>query len=142
MQQAALNTYAAMQKDGLTGRALEAAVLNRAANLLRECQNLWDTDGQQDRLDNAVTFCQRVWSFFQAELTDPENPLPPEIKENILRLSIFIDSRLVDVLINPAPDLLTAVININSNIAAGLMESPKSDPEQESMAPGKLAVTA
>ncbi len=142
MQQAALNTYAAMQKDGLTGRALESAVLNRAAKMLKECQSQWGTEGHEERFDSAVTFNQRVWTFFQAELSDPGNPFPREIKENILNLSIFIDQRLIEVLMNPAPELLTVVISINQNIAAGLMEKPRIDEALSAVEPGTLTVSA
>jgi flagellar protein FlaF len=143
MQNNAVNVYAAMQKDGLSGRALEAQVLTRAANMLKECQNHWGENGQDERLDTAVRFNQKVWTFFQAELADPENPLPKEIRENILNLSIFIDRRLIEVLLNPLPGQLTSIININQNIAAGLMDRPKADtnvssaPEQ-----GKLKLSA
>ena len=127
MQQAAHNIYASMQKEGLSGRALEAQVLTRAANLLKECQKRWETEGHEERFDTAVCFNQKVWALFQAELGDAENPLPRELKENLLNLSIFIDSRLIDALIKPTPELLTAVININLNIAAGLSEKPNPD---------------
>jgi flagellar protein FlaF len=128
MQRDALNSYTAMQKEGLSGRALEAQVLTRAATMLRECQVRWGEDGHRERFDTAVRFNQKVWTFFQAELSTPENPLPREIKENLLNLSIFIDSRLIDILLKPDPELLTAVININLNIAAGLTEKPKTAP--------------
>ncbi|MEI6207391.1 MAG: flagellar biosynthesis regulator FlaF [Desulfuromonadales bacterium] len=143
MRNNAYSAYVTMQKEGLTGRALEAQVLTRAANMLKECQNRWGEAGHRERFDAAIKFNQKVWTFFQAELTDSENPLPREIKENIISLSVFIDSRLIDVMINHTPDLLTAVINININIAAGLMEKPKSENVTSSMPePGKVAVSA
>lgn len=143
MQQAAHNVYATMQKEGLTGRALEAHVLTRAAKMLKDCQNHWGEEGHDERFDIAIRFNQKVWTFFQAELTDPENPLPREIKENLLNLSIFIDNRLIEALMNPAPEMLTAVININHNIAAGLMDKPKTGMLNPAVAePGKLAVSA
>jgi flagellar protein FlaF len=61
-----------------------------------------------------------VWSFFQAEPSDPENPLPKSLREDILNLSIFIDKRLFEVLASPDPDKLSIVIDIDFNIAAGL----------------------
>ena len=143
MQHNASNIYSTMQKDGLSGRALEAQVLTRSANMLKECQNRWGEEGHESRLDTAVRFNQKVWTFFQTELSEPENPLPKEIRENLLNLSIFIDSRLIDVLINPAPELLSAVININVNIAAGLMDKPH--PETRSSAtdePKNIAISA
>lgn len=143
MQQAALNSYNAIQKEGLSGRALEAQVLTRAANMLKECQNHWGDDGHDGRFDAAIRFNQKVWTFFQAELTDAENPLPREIRENLLNLSIFIDRRLLEILMKPAPDQLNAVININLNIAAGLMGKTKTTTQTSTVAePGKLAVSA
>ena len=143
MQNNASNIYATMQKVGLTGRALEAQVLTRAANLLKESQNHWDEDGHLERFDTAIRFNQKVWTFFQSELSNPENPLPKEIRENILSLSIFIDRRLIEVLISPAPDQLTAIININQNIAAGLMDKPKvATKDLAQFEQGKLMVAA
>jgi len=143
MQQNATNVYATMQKDGLTGRALEAQVLSRAANMLKDCQNRWGENGHDERLDTAIRFNQKVWTFFQAELTDPENPLPTKIKENILSLSIFIDRRVIEILLNPAVDQLTAIVNINQNLAAGLMVKPKTDNAVSAVAgPGKLTFSA
>ncbi|GAM09659.1 flagellar biosynthesis regulatory protein FlaF [Geobacter sp. OR-1] len=143
MQQAGVNAYMAMQKEGLSGRDLEAAVLNRAANMLRECQEKWGQEGFEALLDQAVTFNQRIWSFFQGELSSPDNPLPREIRENILSLSVFVDSRLIDVLMNPAPELLNVVISINQNLAAGLMQKTKQDDAQDqAVNPGELVVSA
>ena len=143
MQNSAANAYTSMQKEGLSGRALEAQVLTRAANMLKECQNHWNEDGHNDRFDTAVRFNQKVWTFFQAELTDPENPLPKEIRENVLSLSIFIDRRLIEVLINPLPEPLTAIININQNIAVGLMTKPKTETGlPDAPEPGKMRVSA
>lgn len=143
MQHNANNIYTTMQRNGLSGRALEAQVLTRAANMLKECQNHWDENGQDERLDAAIRFNQKVWTFFQAELTDPENPLPREIKENILSLSIFIDRRVIEVLLNPASELLTAIININQNLAAGLMDRPKLDKDvSAAIESGKVTVSA
>ena len=143
MQNSAANAYTSMQKEGLSGRALEAQILTRAANMLKECQNHWNEDGHDNRLDTAVRFNQKVWTFFQAELTDPENPLPREIRQNVLSLSLFIDRRLIDVLLNPAADQLTAIISINQNIAAGLMAKPKTETGLPDVPePGKMRVSA
>lgn len=142
MQNAAYNTYSTMQKEGLSGRALEAQVLTRAANYLKDCQNCWDEEGHRERMDNAVNFNQKVWTFFQAELTDPENPLPRELKQNLLNLSLFIDRHLLEFLLNPRSESLTAVININLNIAAGLMERPKSENGVSVVEPGNFAMSA
>jgi len=120
MHAAQLEAYRTVQKTTMSGRELEASVLNKAALLLRQCQNSWDSEDRNDRLSEAVRYNQRVWSFFQNELAKPDNPLPKKLREDILSLSLFVDKRLFEVLAMPSPEKLNAVININLNIAAGL----------------------
>lgn len=120
MQQHAIDTYSTMQKDTLSGRELEASVLTRAGLMLKTVQENWGAADRDVKLLEAVKFNQKVWSFFQAELSDPENPLPKKLREDILSLSVFIDKRLFDVLAYPEKDKLNIVIDINFNIAAGL----------------------
>jgi flagellar protein FlaF len=53
-------------------------------------------------------------------LTQADNPLPEEIRQNILSLSVFVDRRIFEVMAYPAPEKLDILISINRNIAAGL----------------------
>lgn len=115
-----VNAYTNMQKETLSGRELEASVLSRAGLMLKSVQDNWNSPDRETKLLEAVKFNQKVWSFFQAELSDPENPLPKNLREDILNLSIFIDKRLFEVLAFPDPDKLSIVIDIDFNIASGL----------------------
>ena len=112
--------YQDMQRETLSGRELEAAVLTRSAMMLKACQDNWQGADSDNRLSDALKYNQMVWSIFQAELMSPDNPLPAEIRQNILNLSLFIDKRTFDLLAYPAPEKLTVIININLNLAAGL----------------------
>lgn len=125
MYQNSVNAYTSMQKEVLSGRELEASVLARAGQMLKSVQDSWDAPDRRKRLSDAVSFNQKVWSFFQAELTNPENPLPKNIRQDILTLSIFIDKRLIEVLAAPEKDHLSIVIDINFNLAAGLRSQPE-----------------
>lgn len=120
MQQNAANAYTTMQKENLSGRELEASVLSRAGLMLKQVKDNWDSPDRDHKLLEAVKFNQKVWSFFQAELSDPENPLPKNLRQDILNLSVFIDKRLFEVIAFPDPEKLSIVIDINFNIAAGL----------------------
>lgn len=120
------NTYTSMQKEHLSGRELEASVLTRAGLMLKAVQENWQGPDREQKLMEAVKFNQKVWSFFQAELSDPENPLPKNLREDILNLSLFIDKRLFEVMANPDKDKLQIVIDIDFNIAAGLRSTPQS----------------
>lgn len=128
MSQNAVNAYTSMQKELLSGRELEASVLTRAGIMLKNVVDNWANWNERDRnekLNEAVKFNQKVWSFFQAELSDPENPLPKKLREDILNLSLFIDKRLFEILAFPDKDKLNIVIDIDFNIAAGLRTKPE-----------------
>lgn len=120
MQQNTVNAYTNMQKETLSGRELEASVLSRAGLMLKQLQENWNAPDRETKFLEAIKFNQKVWSFFQAELSDPENPMPKKLREDILNLSIFIDKRLFEVMAFPDPEKLSIVIDINFNIAAGL----------------------
>lgn len=120
MQQHSVNAYTAIQKENMSGRELEASVLSRAGLMLKSVKDNWDAPDREQKLLEAIKFNQKVWSFFQAELTDPENPLPKNLREDILNLSLFIDKRLFEVMAYPDPEKLSIVIDIDFNIAAGL----------------------
>lgn len=121
------DTYKKAEKENLTGKDLEVAVLVKGARLLRECQKNWNSLDQKQKLNQLGEACkynQRIWTVFQTEALREENPLPLDLKKNILLLSGFIDKRLIEVLAYPGPEKLTQVININLHIAAGLRGSP------------------
>jgi flagellar protein FlaF len=125
MQQHSINAYTAIQKESLSGRELEASVLSRAGLMLKSVKDNWGAPDRDQKLLEAIKFNQKVWSFFQAELSDPENPLPKNLREDILNLSIFIDKRLFEVMAFPDPEKLAIVIDIDFNIAAGLRTNPE-----------------
>lgn len=118
--------YEQQGKDFLPPRELEASVLSKAAMKLKQCQDNWESPQREKMLDEAIRYNQKVWSFFQSELSMPENPLPPNIRQDILNLSLFIDKRLFEVMAFPSdPRKLDIVININFNLAAGLRAEPQ-----------------
>ena len=123
MLQNAVSSYESVAKETMSGRETEARVLTQGALKLIDCQKNWDRPDRIDRLNAALKYNQRIWSIFQAEMIKSDNPLPSNIKRNILQLSRFIDQRIFDVMAFPDPAKLNIVIKINQNIAAGLRGS-------------------
>ena len=119
-----LEAYKTVDKTTMSGRETEARVLTQAALKLKDCQDNWHAEDRDEKLDEALKYTQRIWSIFQGELAKPDNPLPRNLKINLLRLSSFIDKQIFETMSYPSPEKLTAVININQNIAAGLRGSP------------------
>jgi flagellar protein FlaF len=124
MSRSKADAYAEVEKISASGRQLEASALFRVARALQQAQDQWGAEGHDTRLDDALKLNQRLWTFFQAELQADDNPLPDDLRVNLLQLIQFIDRRTFDVMAFPAADKLAALISINRNIAAGLAARP------------------
>ncbi len=118
-----IDAYKKVEQSTLSGRELESSVLQKAALALKECQNNWSDPEIYQQLVEAIKYNQAIWTLFQAELANPENPLPKKLREDLLSLSAFIDKRSMEILAYPSPEKLNILINININIAAGLRGS-------------------
>lgn len=131
MQNNPIGAYESVEKSALSGRMLEAHVLSRAATIMAEVRTHWNQPDLETRLAEALSHNQKVWSFFQAEITQPDNPLPEEIKSNILALSVFVDKRIFQIMAFPEAEKLDLLIDINRNLAAGLNNDGGKEPSPE-----------
>ena len=118
-----LNSYQRVENTTMTGRQTEARVLTEAAVKLKYCRDNWDAPDRRVKMDEALTYTQRVWSLIQGDLLDETNPLPKTIKQNILKLSAYIDQRIFNIQAYPEPEKLNIIIDIHLNLAAGLRDS-------------------
>lgn len=115
-----MQAYQNVSRATMSGREIEAAVLTRAALRLKKCLENWQPDQKNDELYESLKYNQKIWTIFQSELLRPNNPLPRELKNDILRLSIFIDKRTFELMAFPKPEKLKILIDINQNLASGL----------------------
>jgi len=116
------NSLNAYKKIGIlteTPRETEARVLTQGAVKLRQCLDNFE-EGMSLKLYDALIYNQKIWSVFQTDLSRETNPQPPEIKKNLLTLSNFIHSQIRSAMIEPSPEKLNSIININITIAKGL----------------------
>ena len=127
MYSSPLQAYETVNKTTMSGREIEAAVLNQAALKLKECQDNWNADDHNERLDAALNFNQQIWSILQGELVKADNPLPPQIRQNLLALGAYVDKRIFEIMAFPSPEKLNIVIEINRNIAAGLKQAASAE---------------
>ena len=125
--ESALHSYNLFHKAGGAPRETEGRALLEAARRLSEAQqNPEDRNG----LREAARLNWRLWTIFQAELSAPECPVPQEIRVNMLNLCNFVDRRTVAVLAEAKPQLLDVLINVNRQIAAGLLTKPEGEPDK------------
>jgi flagellar biosynthesis activator protein FlaF len=119
----AANAYAKTSHSALTPREAESAVLLKAAQkLIGASQGL--AAGDAGRVNEALSFNQRVWTLLTTEATSDENPLPAEVKQGVGRLGLFVLQSCIDTMIAPTPDKIAALVSINNHIAAGLQGNP------------------
>jgi flagellar protein FlaF len=106
-------------------REIDAYALTQSALKLRECQRNWDMPDKEriDRLFAALKINGKLWSIFQAEITRDDNPLPRQVRQDLLTLSLFVDKRTKEIMCFPEREKLTVLIDINLNLAAGLSAS-------------------
>jgi flagellar protein FlaF len=124
MAKSPIDVYQSVHKETMSGRELEAHVLLKAVAVLKDCQDRWDEPGHFNRMDDALRYNQRLWTFFQVELTSDECPLPKALRQDILNLSTFVDKRTFDIMAYPEKQKLDILISINRNIAEGLSTKP------------------
>jgi flagellar protein FlaF len=116
--------YEQMQRETLDGRELEASVLLRGAQKLRQCARTWKDNPAaefDDNVTDALQYNQRLWSFLQTDLSNPANALPETLRLNLLRLGKFIDKRIFTLFAGEGTveDLLS-VAGVNERIAEAL----------------------
>lgn len=113
--------YAQPTQQGGSPRETEGRALLEAARRLAKAKD--SPDDSAGMLD-VVRLNWRLWTIFQSEISSNESQLPEDLRTNMLTLCNFVDSRTVEILSDPKPGLLDALININRNIAAGLLTKP------------------
>ena len=122
MQSNPNTAYLKVSKQSMPGREVEASVLSQAAQRLKECQQQLEQRGASEALIQALRYNQQLWTIFQVELAEKDHPLPKDLRLSLLRLSQFVDRRTFDVMASPAAEKLSILIDINRNIASGLLQ--------------------
>lgn len=119
----ATNAYgSAAQKHAHSQRELEVQVLLKSAKMIKDLQDNWDNT-DPNTIEETLKYNRQIWLMFYENATEnPDNQQQnEEFTSNIINLANFIFKRQVEVMAENAPHKLDAIININREIAAGLM---------------------
>jgi len=125
----------ATQRPGAPRETEGRALLEAARRMDEACAS-----GDAAAMLKAARLNWRLWTIFQAELSDEKSAVPLELRRNMLNLCNFVDKRMVAILAGPSPEQFQSLININRQIAAGLLAqspapSPPSAPPAEPSGP-------
>jgi flagellar biosynthesis activator protein FlaF len=100
-------------------REIEANLLLHAASRLRAVVDGWDVTKAD--LNEALLYNRKLWTIILGSVTASDNPLPSNIRQNVANLGIFVINQTLSTLANPRPEPLGSLININRELAAGLL---------------------
>lgn len=100
---------------------LEAAKRLAAAIVHGEDDNAETKKVRKD----ALRLNWRLWTIFQAELTQDRPDIDRQLQINMLTLCQFVDKHTVGALLKPTAEALSVLIDINRNIASGLLNMPE-----------------
>ncbi|CCG41033.1 Flagellar FlaF family protein [Magnetospirillum molischianum] len=114
-----VNAYDQTQREMSTGRAAEARALTRCAMALNDAIASKDNDA----LYEAVRLNYRLWLLFYSEIENNQVDLPLPVRNNVLALASYVVNSATRAF-SGEQKVLETLININRNIAAGLMEMP------------------
>lgn len=118
MQDAA-NIYRKIAIQTANPRELEADLLLKAASRLQAVHDSWDR--RRPELDDALLYNRKLWSIFLTSVTSSDHPLPVAIRQNVANLGLFVMNQTVSMMTNPQREHLGSLININRELAAGLL---------------------
>lgn len=122
----AAGAYAQNAKTTTTDpREIEARALLNAVHKLNSLQNRWETHTAEE-LDDVLRFNRQIWMMFvDNAISDESADRPDSLRSNIANLGAYIFKRTIEILADPKKEKLDILIDINRNIAAGLMTKPK-----------------
>ena len=105
-------------------RLTEGWALIEAARRLAIGLERYASDSKTGRepLREALRLNWRLWTIFQAELTVERPEMPGDLRGNMLSLCQFVDRQTVACLAELDPEKILPMIEVNRNIASGLMQ--------------------
>ena len=116
------------QKTTTDPRELEARVLLKAVYKMQDLQKRWEEGISPEELDDVLRFNRQIWMMFVDTATSDTSPeRPRDLRSNIANLGAYVFKRTIEILADPKKEKLDILMEINREIAAGLMAKPKAE---------------
>lgn len=115
----AAQAYGTVARQIVSQRELESDLLLKAASRLQAIYDAWDNRNRD--LGDALLYNRKLWTIFLASVTSNDNPLPVALRQNVANLGLFVMNRTLTIQGDPRREHLNSLININRELAAGLL---------------------
>lgn len=114
------NGYDVVQRQTLSGRNLEREVLARVTARLKAADP--KDLGSGALLHEALRRNRAVWLAFAADLANPSNEYPDELKASLMSIAGYVEKHTFAAAQNP--EIMETFIEINESIISGLGGQP------------------
>lgn len=104
----------------MSGRQVEGEVLLKAAMLFRRAQGGLDGTCLNTEVEEALDFNRRIWDVLRRGWAEKDCPLPIEVRQNLLNLSVFMAKAELAFRAKPEGTALNSLIQVNETLAGGL----------------------
>ena len=111
------SAYGAIPQGGMP-EYTEAWALIEAARRMAESTLAEDP---KTAMRDSLRLNWRLWTIFQAELTVGNSNVPEDIRISMLTLCKYVDQHTVDAIPFPTEEKIRVLVEINRNIANGLL---------------------
>lgn len=111
-------TYNQNDLSGMNQVELESRALVRTASMLNSIKEHWEEE--KDKLAEALEKNRLLWTVIATAVSEDTCQQPVEVRNNIANLAVFVFQRTLALMLEPKPEGLDVLININMNIAKGL----------------------
>ena len=116
--------YERVPQPGLPTYTEAWALIEAARRMVAAADSAGEDIKERNRVRDSLRLNWRLWTIFQAEMTvDNTSNLPDDVRTNMLTLCKFVDKHTVEALKDPVPQKIATLIEINRNIASGLLAS-------------------
>ena len=75
-----------------------------------------------------LDYNRKLWTVFADNAADDNTDMPLEVRNNIANLAVFVFKRTMNFMAENEANKLDAIIDINRQLASGLMKAPAKTP--------------
>lgn len=101
---------------------LDTKRLVHAAALLMAVNQRWSSPGREKLLAEALDASREIWKDIQLALSDDSSGVPLEIRNNLLIVSVYAESKLEELAQSQDQEKLASLIELTRSLAMSLRE--------------------
>jgi flagellar biosynthesis regulator FlaF len=108
--------------DKNSASTIDTKRLVHAAALLMAVNQRWNSPNHAKLLDEALEASRQIWKDIQQALSDDNSDVPLAIRNNLLIVSVYAESKLEEITQSPDQEKLASLIELTRSLAMSLRE--------------------